>query len=269
MIPAASLPRLTEENLAAHLAHLVRRYPGASVEDGPDVLLVDSGLGSDTFNKVARARVSPGAGGAEAARLVARCVNHFRTVERPFAWWLGPESGLGVLEPHLEAAGLAPTEEETGMALRLAAFSPQEDVLRELSLHVLCGQDDVRAFAAIIAANWEPPDVETLRFYEAVAPAALDESGPFRGWLALWEGLPVAAVEIFHTRNVAGVYSVCTLHEYRRRGIASALLSTALRRARVEGAELAVLQAAPGGLGVYRRLGFEETGRFEEWTIKV
>lgn len=265
MIPAASLPRLMEENLAAHLAHLVRRYPGARVEDGPDVLLVDSGLASDTFNKVARARVSPG---AEAARLVARCVSHFKAVERPFAWWLGPESGLGVLEPHLGAAGLAPTEEETGMALRLAAFSPKEAAPPELSFRVLCSQDDVRAFAAIIAANWEPPDVETLRFYEAVAPTACDRAGPFRGWLALWEGLPVAALEIFHTRAVAGVYSVCTLRPYRRRGIASALLRVALGRARAEGAELAVLQAAPDGLAVYRRLGFEETGRFEEWSLQ-
>jgi len=263
MISAADVPRLTEENLAAHLAHLARRYPGARVEDGPEVLLVDSGLCCETFNKVARARAS-----GDAAALVARCTGHFAASGRPFAWWLGPESGLGVLDPFLCAAGLSPTEEETGMALRLDLLRAGEEIPAGLVLRRLQTVGDVRAFAAIIAATWEPPDAEVRRFYETVAPAMFDMSGPFRGWLALQDGEPVAAAEIFHTPGVAGVYSVCTLESFRRRGVASTLLHAALAHARTEGACLAVLQAAPGGLGVYRRLGFEETGRFEEWTVR-
>lgn len=264
MIDAADIPRLMEENLAAHLAYMVGRYPGSPVRDGKDALLVDSGLHSDTFNKIARARVP----GEKAGQLVRECLEHFRSVGRPFAWWLGPESGLGSLDAHLAAAGLAPVEEETGMALRLTALPQELSPLSGLSFARIKGEGDARTFAAIIAANWEPPDAEILRFYESVLPTLLDQGGPFRGWLALSGGRPVAAVEIFTTPGVAGVYSVSTLLEHRGRGIATRLLHAALAQSRSEGAELAVLQASPGALGLYKRLGFEETGRFEEWSLR-
>lgn len=264
MIDAADFPHLMEENLTAHLSYLVGRHPGALVRDGKDALLVDSGLHSDTFNKIARARVPR----EKAGQLVRECLEHFRSVGRPFAWWLGPESGLGTLEAHLAAAGLAPVEEETGMALRLSALPQEEGPLSGLSFASLKHEDDALAFAAVIAANWEPPDAEILRFYRAVVPSLLDRKGPFRGWLALLDGRPVAAVEIFSTQEVAGVYSVSTLPGYRRRGIATRLLRAALARSRSEGAELAVLQAASGALKLYKRLGFEETGRFEEWSLR-
>jgi len=268
MIDAADIPRLMEENFAAHLAYLARRFPGARVMDEPDVLLVDSGLCSDTFNKVARARASSRDGEA-AANLVNRCVDHFRASGRPFAWWLGPESGLSELETHLAAAGLTPTEEETGMALRLSSLPEEPEAAPAgLSCRTLRDEADVRTFASIIADTWDPPDTEILRFYEAVVPSVLAPGGPFRGWLAELDGKAVAATEVFHTPGAAGVYSVSTLRAYRGRGVATALIRAALAQASAEGARLGFLQAATGALEIYRRLGFVETGRFEEWGLR-
>lgn len=43
-----------EENLHGHISFLQRTTPGLIVVDADDLLLVDSGVASDTFNKIAR-----------------------------------------------------------------------------------------------------------------------------------------------------------------------------------------------------------------------
>src|SRR6185295_8969003 len=52
---------------------------------------------------------------------------------------------------------------------------------------------------------------------------------------------------------------------FRRRGFASAMMAHALEDARAAGLRTAVLQAAPDGVGVYRRLGFAEFGTIREY----
>ena len=44
--------------MAAHMAYLPRFLPGATVSDEPDLVLVDSGLPSDTLNTICRARLA-------------------------------------------------------------------------------------------------------------------------------------------------------------------------------------------------------------------
>ena len=91
-----------EDNLHAHFAYLQARLPGMAVLDAPDLLLVDSGLPSDTFNQVARARLDPESAGRRIGEAVAR----FREAGRPFSWWVGPGSRPLDLPVRLAAHGL-------------------------------------------------------------------------------------------------------------------------------------------------------------------
>ena len=61
-----------------------------TVFDQADLLLVDSGISSDTFNKMARARLQE----SDVDRRIAEAVAYFTGVQRPFAWWVGPWLGL-------------------------------------------------------------------------------------------------------------------------------------------------------------------------------
>ena len=54
-----SLHAAMEANLVGHRSWLQARLPGARVLDGADLLLVDSGLETDTLNVVCRARLAP------------------------------------------------------------------------------------------------------------------------------------------------------------------------------------------------------------------
>jgi ribosomal protein S18 acetylase RimI-like enzyme len=124
---------------------------------------------------------------------------------------------------------------------------------------------DVQAFAEVNAANWTPPDSQVLRFYDLAADALCTAGAPLRLYVGYLDGQPVATAEVTAGGGVVGVYNVATRAAWRRRGIAGALLRVALRGARSAGARTAVLQAAPDGVGVYERLGFQAFGRVTEY----
>ena len=101
------------ENLFGHVPFLQRRMPGMLIRDLGGALLVDSGLGSDTFNKVLwecggdgrPCRVAPGSGGRPVAGLPRtgsranvpvicwRCRERrcLPATERPFTVWASAE----------------------------------------------------------------------------------------------------------------------------------------------------------------------------------
>jgi GNAT superfamily N-acetyltransferase len=61
------------------------------------------------------------------------------------------------------------------------------------------------------------------------------------------------------------VYLVATLPEARGRGLATALVSHALREARTRGCATSSLQATARGRPVYERLGYRSIGAAQMW----
>lgn len=82
------------------------------------------------------------------------------------------------------------------------------------------------------------------------------------GYLA---GQPVAASELTIGGWVVGMYNVCTLEAYRRRGFGMALTLRPLLDAREAGHGVGVLQAAEQGVGIYERIGFRSFGGITEY----
>jgi GNAT superfamily N-acetyltransferase len=159
--------------------------------------------------------------------------------------------------------GLARAETETAMVAHLGQLEPLP--LRGFQVRRARTPEQICEFATINAANWAPPDEDVLRFYEAATPLLLSEAAPLRCYVGYAEGVAVAAAEVTIAAAVAGVYNVSTLEAWRGRGFASALLRHALLDARAEGTSRAVLQAAAGATGLYRRLGFIPAGEITEF----
>ncbi|MFM7320342.1 MAG: GNAT family N-acetyltransferase, partial [Armatimonadota bacterium] len=87
-----------------------------------------------------------------------------------------------------------------------------------------------------------------------------------RRWVARADGRVVGHV-VGHRRpdrpSVVGIYDMGVVPDWRRRGVARALLATLLREARLTGAEVAVLNSAASTF--YARLGFRDGGRGRTW----
>jgi hypothetical protein len=232
-----------------------------SVRDDGRLVVVDSGLPCDTFNVVCRARMSA----EEAAAEVAAVVGHFERVGRPFSWWVGPIDRPADLGETLVAAGLEPAESELAMTADLAELPAPEPLPPGLSVERVRTAGQLRAYAEINAANWDPPDQDVVRVIEAGAPALLGDDAPLWLYLGVLDGRPVAAAELTVAGGVVGLYNISTLAPFRRRGIGRALTLRPLLDARAEGHAQAVLQASPEGVPVYSKVGFRPTGRYTEY----
>jgi ribosomal protein S18 acetylase RimI-like enzyme len=89
------------------------------------------------------------------------------------------------------------------------------------------------------------------------------------GFVAEEDGVPVGGVQIAwidvppsrvdRSGRSAYLFGLRVVPEYRRRGIARALLEASIAAAREAGVKLVTLQASDDGRPVYERLGFEAT----------
>jgi ribosomal protein S18 acetylase RimI-like enzyme len=242
-----------EDNLHAHVAFLQRQLPGMYVEDRGDLLLVDSGLQTDTFNKILRARLDE----SNADLRIEYALEYFAKAKRPYAWWVGPCSRPLDLEHRLARHGLYPAEFEAGMAMSSAELLHKIPMPQGLRIKRLDTREEIEAFAA---------PYETIQaFYRQASPVLLHEDCPMRLFGGFIGEDMVATSELFLGGGAGGIHSVSTKEEFRGRGIGLAMSWTAANEARVQGLKTLTLQASEQGLPIYRRLGFEVCCRFVEY----
>jgi ribosomal protein S18 acetylase RimI-like enzyme len=258
--PPARVVAAMEANMIAHMAHLPSLLPSATVVRAPDMVLVDSGVPSDTFTVVCGARLDPTA----ADDRIAAAIDHFRAKGALFACWVGPTSRPANLGERLLAHGLVEAEVSLGMALdlaRLPALTPPAGLV----VKGVATSADLATYARILAANFEPPDQGVINFYERAAEDALAPDSPERFYLGYLGTEPVATSESVVGHGVVGIYAITTLGHARRRGIGTAMTAAPLLEARAAGLRTATLQASVGGQSIYRRLGFVPCGTFREY----
>ena len=112
-------------------------------------------------------------------------------------------------------------------------------------------------------------DVERLDVGEPRPATRLGRPDPVPGltaWVLVEDGVAVAGAYTYQYGSDCGVYAVGTRPEWRRRGLARALVRHALADAFDHGARTASLQSTPMGQPLYESLGFRAAGRYEEWT---
>ncbi|MFB7618841.1 GNAT family N-acetyltransferase [Kitasatospora sp. NPDC056181] len=96
-------------------------------------------------------------------------------------------------------------------------------------------------------------------------PGDLLREPGFRAWLGRIGGVPAGASLTYDDGRSTGVYWVATLPDHRSRGVARAVLETALAGARHD--LPATLVATQLGEPLYRKLGFIERGRTHWWSL--
>jgi ribosomal protein S18 acetylase RimI-like enzyme len=260
-LKGAALEAADEANKVTHLSWIQERTQGMQVLSNDDLVVVDSGFATDTFNVVCRARL-PERISSERIRSVLR---HFRTKGCPFAWWVGPadrpeDLGTVLLEHGFAAAGTEP-----GMAADLDGLPFVDLSPRGLRIERARTEAQVREFAEALAALADPPDPTVVRFYERASPAVLGADSPLWLYVGYVGEEPVASAELTVGGGIVGLYNVCTRTAHRGKGIGTAMTMRPLLDARAAGFETAVLQASEEGFPIYSRLGFEVTGSFTEY----
>jgi ribosomal protein S18 acetylase RimI-like enzyme len=245
-----------DANLVTHMSWVQARLPGARVIETPDLVLVDSGFATDTFNVICRARLTPNA----LQPRIAEALAFFAQVGRPFSWWVGPSDQPENLGQALSQAGLVAAEEELGMVASLAELVPAETALQGLRIERVTHPNQVADFAHICVS-----DPAVLAYYAAAAPLILQPDSPLHLYVGYLGERPVASAELCLAGGVAGLYNICTLEAERRKGFGTALTVRPLLDAAARGVKTAVLQASVEGQRVYTRVGFRSSGHYVEY----
>jgi ribosomal protein S18 acetylase RimI-like enzyme len=262
LVEVSSLAAAMEHNLHGHVSFVQRRLPEMFVDDREDLLLVDSGLPTDTFNKICRARLRE----EEADARIAAAIAYFRQAGRPFSWWVGPASRPLDLEERLARHGLRASEGELGMFMDMALLPPAPALEVGTDIRRVRTSQELLEFARIMAECFDPPDASVVEFFARAAAVVLRDDCPMQFFLAWVNGQAAAGSELFLDGGFAGVHMVATRREFQRRGLGFAMTWTALAAGRRLGARTAALQASDEGVRVYDKLGFGKCCRFVEYT---
>jgi GNAT superfamily N-acetyltransferase len=107
------------------------------------------------------------------------------------------------------------------------------------------GEDEVDLWARVAAEGWGTESAELATFVEDLGRVTARADGA-RAFFAFIGGEPVAAGGLFFHEDVALLSGASTIPSARRQGAQSALLDARLAYAAGEGAELAMMVAAPG-----------------------
>ena len=247
-----------EANFCQRASWIPRNTSGMWAESGPDLTVADSGLKGGSFNLVCGARL-PLDG---AALRVTQTLDRFRQGGRRLTWWVSPLSEPENLPILLEQCGLEHVETATTMAMDLRLLERKAEAPVNIGIARVTRKEALESYSDVIASAWDPSDGEVFEYYRRAAPLLLTPDSPSLLFLATRMGEAVGACEIFVGAGIAGVYGLVTRRAARRQGIATALLSFALRTVRDLGFLQAGLQSTREASGMYYQLGFRTVGEF-------
>ena len=232
------------------------RAPGVELSDGPYLGWMLTGIPDAFLNVVFRTdlpRDHPG-------EVIDEALNHFKTRGVAALSWLTPSSDVGQL---LVSRGLTFEEGGTGMAADLATVPDGPMPPAGLSIGAVEDEASLEAWVRLTRIGFGIPEFAERRLLEVFG--AVRSAPQSQAYLALMDGQPVATSQLFLGGGVAGIYNVTCLPEARGRGIGTAVTLAPLVEARSRGYRMAILQASDLGYPVYRRLGFRDYGRLNEY----
>jgi ribosomal protein S18 acetylase RimI-like enzyme len=253
-----------------------RTIAGERVIRTPELVAYTCDIGSQDVNEVVGARFGPD-DAADAA--IEATIALFGG--RPFLWWLGEDDRPADLGDRLTRHGIGYIDDIPGMAMDLAELAAAEAAPPppELSIRPVLDADAMRSFHAVLIQGFPEDFVDEgaeAEIGRASARAAAESgyrepSGLPTRWLGSVDGRPVTTTRLHTAAGVAGIYTVITAADARRRGHGEAVTRHVLHVARDAGLRIATLQASSAGRGIYERIGFRELVRYRlhEWRPPV
>lgn len=245
--------RIINDNFLHHASFLQSLTDGMMTLREEGFCYSDSGLSCDTFNIL---YITDGNNFNTSA--FQKAIAHYQTKQFDYCIWVNEENLSSKVADALQKSGLQEAGNDPGMIIDLKnynATSTNGDIRKLNSLE---------DFADLVSRNWTPPDQNVIEFYKKVSPIVFNHNIEYFG--SYVDEKLVSVIELFpDTKTNAGLYSLCTLSEYRGKGIATNLMKHCLHHLRSKGYTSATLQASDDGLNIYKKLGFEQATRFSEF----
>jgi GNAT superfamily N-acetyltransferase len=192
----------------------------------------------------------------------------FGPQDLPVTWWTGPMTQPADLADRLEGLGLVRQPPEFAMSLDVAGGWPPAPLPAGATLEAVEDPRQLDEWLGIMNAAYGWPDARKTSIILSIylddlsAPAHARETHHF---LVRLHGRPAACSSLFVGRDAAFVTNIGTHPDARGLGLGTAATVATLELARELGRPTATLAASVHGRGVYRRLGFVESGVLDRY----
>jgi GNAT superfamily N-acetyltransferase len=252
---------LTIEENGAEFLMALGRAAGAEERDDGIVRWVIGNSPIDYHNCVVFADLTR----EEADGEIEASLQRMRSHGVPGSWHVGPSMRPPDFGGRLIAHGFEYVGDDIGMSVDLSELPERVPVPENLVIERVHDEAGLAAWVEALGSGFGEGPVEAEWVGEMYRRLGFE--GPWRHYLGILAGEPVATATSFFGAGVAGIYFVCTVERARRRGIGAAVTLAALREARKMGYGVGVLGSSEMGYPVYRGLGFEEYCRIRlyEW----
>ena len=180
----------------------------------------------------------------------------------PFAWWVGFGNDGEKHKQKIEEFGLKNPEIESGMYSDISKI-PEVPSCEILSVSQVADMISLRDFIEVYE-KIIPADRNSIeKFYLSAAPFIFEKQSSIKLFVGYVDHQPVATGALFLHENIAGVWDVTTLPDFRNLGIATNMVRHALFFAHdVYNCKIGVLTATKSGEKVYRKIGFQKIKEF-------
>lgn len=248
------------ENFIGAFRDFSRFFPNHVVEEVEGTTCIRTGLPTPEFNPVF------GLGRPESLDRVAERIDHlYRRTRTPWRLVTTAES-RDDYAPLIRDMGLTLERTLPGMLLEpypvAAPAVPPGLTIREVG-----DVDGIREFFRTGAVAFGSPPDAFDSVVEGFASEAKAQRSPARLYVGRAEGKPAATAIRFTNHQVAGIFFVGTLPEFRRRGFGEAITWRAAMDGRREGCIASYLQASEMGRPVYERMGYRVVADYQDWVM--
>lgn len=243
------------ENNPAEANAYISRIMKWELYDGPDMLRIISGIPYMMGNYVFRAKFTS----ETLDNQITKALAPFQARQLPMLWYTGPSTRPADLGTYLEAHGLSLYSHGAGMAADLLTLNEEIHAPSNFTIERVVDIESSKNWFHPFSTVYELPDFATKAMHDFIDTMGFDSHLPMQRFVGFLDGEPVACSALGLAAGVAGIFSVATVPEARRRGIGSAITMAALREARERGYRISVLEAfTPNVEEMYRRMGFKE-----------
>ncbi len=259
-LSTASLVKAIKDNWADYYRYLGRSSKAELHEDAHLSWML-TGVPTSFLNVVLRSELPPD----RADEIIDQALSHFKAKNlTDVSWWIDPKTPD--LEKYLMRHGLTFSEGGTGMAADLNDVPSNVPNPPGLKIIPVTDLETLKDWNRVSDIGFGIPNTSNEFLTELLAEITFDP--PWRTYLGLLNDQPVATSQLFLSADVAGIYNVTCMPEARNQGIGAAITLAPLLEARALGYRVSILEASDLGAKVYRRLGFKEYGRLNQylWT---